>query len=78
MRAIWMISDIHRASILGWSVLGRGYYMSFNSLITIPVRSQAIRRCLQFIVACGVETFSERLLVLTGVLLRGPGHQAVG
>lgn len=36
MRAIWMISDIHRASSLGWSVMDRGKYMSFSSCITIP------------------------------------------
>ena len=30
------VTDIHRASSLGWSVMDRGKFMSFQSCITIP------------------------------------------
>ena len=30
------MTDIHRASSLGWSVMDRGKFMSFQSCITIP------------------------------------------
>jgi DHA1 family tetracycline resistance protein-like MFS transporter len=36
IRAIFMISDIHRASSLGWSVMQRGKFMSFSSCVSIP------------------------------------------